>query len=150
VTEIRRIVTDEAPAVRELYRAAVAALAERYPEDRIGISDQGLGNLETQFRLGAVHDDEATFVAEEDGKLVGFVTASIGRGRALPGVAGEIHELWAPGSDLERRLAETAVEWLSARGAGVIFHTEDAAHPDREPWESLGFEADVVRFSRYD
>jgi hypothetical protein len=150
VAEIRRIRVDEAPVVRELYRAAVHALADRHPEDGIGISEQGLWNLETQFRLGAVHEDEATFVAAEYGELVGFVTASVTRGRALPGVVGEVGELWAADGDLGRRLAETAVRWLTERGAGAIFHTEDVAHPDREPWESLGFEADVVRFSRYE
>jgi hypothetical protein len=31
------------------------------------------------------------------------------RGRPL----GEVHELWAADTDLERRLAETAVRWLS-------------------------------------
>jgi 23S rRNA (cytidine1920-2'-O)/16S rRNA (cytidine1409-2'-O)-methyltransferase len=29
-------------------------------------------------------------------------------------------------------------------------HAHDAARPQREPWESLGFIADVVRFSLYD
>jgi hypothetical protein len=33
---------------------------------------------------------------------------------------GEVDELWAADSDLERRLAETAVRWLSERGAGAI------------------------------
>jgi hypothetical protein len=150
VAEIRRIRAEEAPLCRELYRGAVRELAERHPDERIGISEQGLANLETQFGLGAVHEDEATFVAQEDDELVGFVTARVTRSRALPGVGGEIHELWASaGSDVERRLAEAAVNWLTERGARTIFHSEDLDHPDREPWESLGFEADVVRFSRY-
>ena len=151
MAEIRRIRVDEAPVVRELYRAFVQELAARHPGDNIGISEQGLSNLETKFRLGAVHEDEATFVAEEDGAVVGFVTASVTRGRALPGVAGEIETPWssAGGSDLERRLAEAAVEWLSERGARVIVHIADAAHPERELWERLGFEADVLRFSLY-
>jgi hypothetical protein len=29
-------------------------------------------------------------------------------------------------------------------------HTEDANHPQREPWESLGFVPGVVRYSLYD
>ncbi|MBD0328643.1 MAG: hypothetical protein ICV64_00850 [Thermoleophilia bacterium] len=147
MAEIRRIRVDDAPVVRDLYRAYAAALAERYPEDAIGISEQGLSNLETLFRLGVVRDDEATFVADDGGELTGFVTASVRRGRALPGVAGEIGELWATEPGLERRLAETAVQRLLERGGGAIFHTEDAEHPAREPWESLA--ADVVRFSRY-
>jgi hypothetical protein len=47
-------------------------------------------------------------------------------------------------------LARGALELLRDGGARVIFHTEDAHLPEREPWESLGFEADVVRFSLYD
>ena len=150
MAKIRRVRVDEAPDVREMYRAAVQDIADRYPEDRVAISEQGLANLETQFRIGAVHEDEATFVAEEGGELVGFITASVTRGRALPGVAGEIEELWTSrGSDVERRLAEVTLRWLSERGARAIFHTEDAMHPEREPWETLGFKADVIRFSLY-
>ncbi len=90
MAEIRRIRVDEAARVRDLYRAAVQQLADRYPEDRIGISQQGLSNLETQFRLGAVHEDEATFVADEGGELVGFVTAWICRRIPLQVVDGEV------------------------------------------------------------
>ena len=154
MAEIRRIRVEEARAVRELVREAVAEAAERYPEERIGISERGLANLETQFRLGAVHEDEVTLVAvEEDEQIVGFVTAWVSRGRATPGVAGELERLWVrPASRngrLGRRLAEAAVEWLRQRGARAIFRHEDARHPEREPWESLGFEADVIRFSLY-
>jgi hypothetical protein len=138
--------------VRELYRAMVAEAAARSPEDRIGISERGLSNLETLFRLGAVHEDEIALVAEEGGELVGFVLAEVTRGRGLPGLAGEVSELWSrPDGDesMRERLAREAVRELRARGAGPIFHTEDADHPEREPWASLGFEADVVRFSLY-
>jgi hypothetical protein len=146
---IRRIRAEEAPLVRELYRACVQELADWYLEDRMGISDQGLSNVETQFRLGAVHDDEATFVAEEGGELVGFVCASVTRGRVLPGVAGEIHKLCAS-AELERALVEVAVGWLSERDARPIFYLEDATHPQGEPWQSLGFDVDMVRFSKYE
>jgi hypothetical protein len=27
---------------------------------------------------------------------------------------------------------------------------EDAQHPQREPWEALGFEPDVIRYSLYE
>jgi hypothetical protein len=151
MASIRRIRIEEAPAVRELYRRSVLEAAERHPEDRIGVSDDGLGNLETHFRLGAVHDDVITLVADEDGDLVGFVLAEVVRGRSLPGVVGEVAELWTrPGDEgLRAELAREAVRLLRDRGAGPIFHTDDAKHPEREPWESLGFEADVVRFSLY-
>jgi GNAT superfamily N-acetyltransferase len=154
MVEIRRITVDEAFGVRELVRRATDELAQRSPEDDIGIAEQGLENLETQFRLGAVHEDEATFVAAEGERLVGFVAAWITRGRATPGVAGTIDWLWVePRSDrdaLRTELATTAIEWLRQRGARTIIHEEDADHPDRDPWEGLGFAGDVTRFSLYD
>jgi hypothetical protein len=94
MVEIRRIRVEDAPVVRELVRTATEELAERYPEDDIGISEQGLANLETQFRAGAVHEDELTLVAVDDDNIIGFVAAWITRGRVGPGVAGEIDWLW--------------------------------------------------------
>lgn len=155
MVEIRRIRAEEAPVIRELVRLAVHELARRYPEDDIGISERGLSNLETQFRLGAVHEDEFTVVALEGSEFVGFVSAFITRGRATPGIAGEIDWLWAarPDSkrmDIERALAEHAIAWLRQAGAGPIFKLDDAQHPRRDLWESLGFVGDVIRFSRYE
>ena len=153
MTEVRRIRVDEAPIVRELIREGIAEEAERYPEDRIGISEAGLGNLETQCRVGAVHEDELTLVAVDDGEIVGFVMAWLTRGRATPGIAGELDWLWVRpafrNGAVERQLAERAVEWLRDRGARAIFKHEDAARPPLEPWQSLGFVADVVRLSLY-
>jgi predicted N-acetyltransferase YhbS len=151
MTTIRRIRVDEALAVRELYRESVREAAERHPEDRLEISEQGLDNLETHFRLGAVHEDVITLVAEDDGEFVGFVLAEVERGRSLPGAAGQVAELWTgPGRrQLREELVREAIRLLRERGAGPIFHTDDAKDPEREPWESLGFAPDVVRFSLY-
>jgi GNAT superfamily N-acetyltransferase len=152
--EIRRIQVDEAARVRELVRRATDELAERYPEDEIGISEHGLRNLETQFRLGAVHEDEVTLVAVEEGDIIGFVTAWIARGRGTPGISGEIDWMWVqPGSmraDVERQLAGSAIAWLRQAGAGPVFRLEDAEHPAHDFWETLGFVGDVKRFSLYD
>lgn len=150
---IRRMRVGEAPALRELTKDGIARLAADHPEDRIGISGRGLDNLETHYRLGAVHQDVITLVAENGGEMVGFLVAEITHGRSLPCVCGEIGDLYlaeTAGPDVAEALAREAVKLLRERGAGVIVHTEDAARPEREPWESLGFEADVVRFSLYD
>jgi GNAT superfamily N-acetyltransferase len=153
MTTIRRMRVDEAPILRQLTKEGIARAAAAHPEDRIGISETGLDNLETHYRLGAVHHDLITLVAEADGAIVGFVDAEITHGRSLPGVSGEIGDLYlaegvSPG--VAEALAREAVRQLRDRGVRAIFHTEDAYRPEREPWESLGFEADVVRFSLYD
>jgi GNAT superfamily N-acetyltransferase len=153
MTTIRRMRLAEAPVLRELTKEGVAREAARYPEDQIGISEAGLDNLETHYRVGAAHPDLITLVAEEGGEIVGFVDAEITRDRSLPGVSGEIGDLYVTeeaGDEVAKALVGEAVRLLRERGAGAIFHTEDADRPDREPWETLGFTADVVRLSLYD
>jgi GNAT superfamily N-acetyltransferase len=154
MVEIRRARVDEASALRERVRTAIEELSRRFPEDRIGISEQGLSNLETQFRLGAVHEDELTLVAVQGQAIVGFLSASVMRGRATPGVSGEIDWLWVDAAftanGVERQVAEAAITWLRDRGARAIFKTEDARHPESEVWQSLGFKPDVIRFSLYE
>jgi hypothetical protein len=152
MTTVRRVRVDEAPLLRQLTKDGVAREAEMYPEDRIGISDRGLDNLETRYRLGSVHQDLITLVAEQEGEIVGFVDAEVTRGRSLPGLAGEITDLYlaqAAGPEVADALARKAVELLLEAGARVIHHTEAADRPEREPWESLGFVADTVRYSLY-
>ena len=153
MTTIRRMRVDEAPLLRQLTAEGVAREAAAHPEDRIGISEAGLDNLETHYRLGAMHPNLFTLVAEEDGEIVGFADAEIVHGRSLPGVAGEIGDLYlaeGAGPEVAEALAREAVELLRERAARVITHTEDATRPERDPWESLGFQADVLRFSLYD
>jgi Acetyltransferase (GNAT) family len=153
MTTIRRMRLTEAPVLRELTKEGVAREAARYPDDQIGISEAGLDNLETHYRVGAAHPDLITFVAEDGGEIFGFVDAEITRDRSLPGVSGEIGDLYVrdeAGAEVAESLVREAVRELRKRGVGPIFHTEDAGHPERRPWEALGFTADVVRFSLYD
>ena len=148
---IRRISADEAPRVRELYRALTAQLAREYTEDEIGISEQGLSNMETQFRVGAVHQDVLTLIAEAADEFLGLGTGEITRSGFLPGLSGEVG-VWVLGGHeaLAPELARAVIAWLRERGVGVVVHHGDAHHHDRELWESLGFELDVVRFALYE
>jgi ribosomal protein S18 acetylase RimI-like enzyme len=153
MTTIRRMRLDEAPRLRELTKQGVAREALRYPEDRISISETGLDNLETHYRLGANHPDLITLVAEQDGEIVAFVDAEVIRGRSLPGASGEIGDLHleeTAGPDVAEQLVRKAVVLLRERGARPIFHTEPADRPERKPWETLGFEPDTIRYSLYD
>ena len=150
MTTVRRVRVDETPVLRQLTKEWVVHEAERYPEDRIGISERGLDNLETMHRAGAVHQDLATLVAERDGEIVGVVDARVTRDLVLPGTAGEIGDLYAEESDVREALARAAVKFLRGRGAGPIFYRSDADPPESEPWESLGFVADTIRYALYD
>jgi predicted N-acetyltransferase YhbS len=152
MTTVRRARVDDAPLLRQLTKDVVNREAAKYPEDRIGISERGLDNLETRYRLGAVHQDLITLVAERNGEIVGTVDAEVLRNRGLPGVAGEIVDLQlaeGAGVEVAEELARKAVELLHEAGARVIHHAEDAGRPEREPWESLGFVADTIRYALY-
>jgi hypothetical protein len=153
MTAIRRARIDEAPLLRQLTKAGVARDAAAHPEDRIAISDAGLDNLETYYRLGAVHEDVIVLVAEDGDRIVGFVDAGVTRSLGLPGVAGEVGDLYlieGGRPDVAEALVREAVRLLRERGARTIVHTEGASCPEHEPWTALGFEADVVRFSLYE
>ena len=148
--EIRRVHEEEAPTLRELCRHAVQRLAESYPDDRYGISEHGLDCLERHWRLGASHDEAFCLVAVRDGAIVGWVDAELSRSPTLPGVAGEIGDLYRlPGhEDVGRPLVEEAVRRLQELGASPILHMDDIRRPD-PVFDELGFERDVVRQSLY-
>lgn len=148
--EIRRVREDEAPTLRKLCRDAVQRLAERYPDDRYGISEQGLDHLEQHWRLGASHDEAFCLVAVREGAIVGWVDAELSRSTTLPGLAGEIGDLYRlPGhEDVGRPLVEAAVRRLQELGASPILHMDDIRRPD-PVFDELGFERDVVRQSLY-
>jgi hypothetical protein len=150
MTIVRRARVEDAPRLRQLTKDGVAREAALYPEDRIAISEQGLDNLESMHRAGAVHNDLATLIAEHDGEIVGFVDARVTRHPVLPGLAGEIGDLYADDAEVREALARAAVEFLRDRGAGPVFYTDDADRPEREPWKSLGFVADTIRYALYD
>lgn len=116
----------------------------------------GRANITAHLTLSASHTDVACFVAEEDGELVGFVVAELISGTTLPGRAGEVAELYVlPGRNRDparERLANEAISWLRENGAGLLFvhRHRDEAPQERPLWRSLGFDNDMVRFSRYD
>jgi ribosomal protein S18 acetylase RimI-like enzyme len=121
MTTIRRMRLAEAPVLRELTKEGVAREAARYPEDRIGISEAGLDNLGTHYRVGTAHPDLITLVAEDGGEIVGFVDAQVTRDRTLPGVSGEIGDLWVrddADAEAAQALVREAVRELRERGGG--------------------------------
>lgn len=98
------------------------------------------------------HAEVACFVAEEDGELVGFVVAELLSGTTLPGR--EVAELFVlPGRDHEtarERLANAAIAWLRENGAVPLFVHRHRDEVSQERPLRLGFDDDMVRFSRYD
>jgi hypothetical protein len=133
---IRRIRQTEAEAVTDLWdEAAAGALEER-----------GRRNIAAMLVLAAVHPRAACFV--DDG-LNGFVVAEIDEG-LLPGRAGRVEELYARGdAELERALAQAAVDWLWEHSVGVIRSDVALDEPGAELLRELGFEAEATRFGLY-
>jgi hypothetical protein len=133
---IRRIRQTEAEAVTDLWDEAAAGVLE----------ERGRRNIAAMLVLAAVHPRAACFV--DDG-LNGFVVAEIDEG-LLPGRAGRVEELYARGdAELERALAQAAVDWLWEHSVGVVRSDVALDEPGAELLRELGFEAEATRFGLY-
>jgi hypothetical protein len=77
MVEIRRMRVDEAPLVRQLVRTAIEELAERHPEDRIGISEGGLSNLCSAGRTVKISVRASTVRTDQMPKEVGAAVAAV-------------------------------------------------------------------------
>jgi hypothetical protein len=147
VPEIRRITAPEGAAVTELWDRMCRQVPDGGP-----LSEAGRRNIQRMLELAAWHHQTFCLVAVEDGEVVGFVV-----GRAdpadglLPGLVGQVEELYAPEAALRRRLAEAAIATLREHpGMGTIRHIFDIEdREERELFTGLGFEADMVCLSLY-
>ncbi|MGX1810367.1 GNAT family N-acetyltransferase [Nocardia sp. NPDC055321] len=148
--EIRRIHDGEGAAVCELWDRQGREAIDGGP-----LTGDGRANLSRMLDVSAWHRDAFCLVAVADGRIVGFVNGrtAIGDG-LLPGILGEIESLYVVpeerGSGAGRALAEAAVLWLRAQGAGTIRRLACTdAHDDHRFWAELGFETDMVCMSLY-
>lgn len=152
MTQIRSMEEHEAERVRDLWLQMCAEAGTPLPETPARLI---LANLK-QY---AAHEMVRCFVAEEQGAITGFVTCYVMGHPVMPGLAGEVEELYvergARRQEIQAELVRQAVTFMQARGAGSI-HTRICAGkecPDeaelRAFWQSLGWENAMSIFSIY-
>ena len=150
MTKIRPMEEREAERVRDLWLQMCAEGGTPLPD----VSSQLiLANL----RQYATHQLVHCFVAEEQHTIIGFVTCCVSGHPVMPGLSGEIEELYVERRrhEVQSDLVRQAVTFLQARGAGSI-HTRICVGKEcpeegelRSFWQSLGWENDMTIFSIY-
>ncbi len=152
MAQIRNMHEHEAERVRDLWLQMCAEAGTPLPEKA---AQQILANLK-QY---AAHQDVCCFVAEEQHLLSGFLTGSVTGHPVMPGLSGEIEELYVqPGPDeqtVQAELVRQAVAFMQARGArsihvriGIGDESPDEGK-QRAFWQSLGWENDMTIYSIY-
>jgi ribosomal protein S18 acetylase RimI-like enzyme len=140
-----------------LGRLGAALMRLHYAFDRERFLAPGAHPEEGYARfLGTqVGDDVAIFVAERDGRVVGYVYAGIEprSWKELRDVAGFLHDVVID-ADVRRlgvgaRLVETAAEWLVARGVPrVMLWTAERNATAQRFFERLGFRRTMIEMTR--
>ncbi|HEX9134391.1 MAG TPA: GNAT family N-acetyltransferase [Ktedonobacteraceae bacterium] len=152
MAQIRKMDEREAEGVRDLWLQMCAAAGTPLPESSAQLI---LANLKQYATHQAVH----CFVAEEQHILIGFVTCSVTEHPVMPGLAGEIEELYVQSNpkrqEVQAELVRQAVSFMQTRGAGSI-HTRMCVGKEcpeegelRAFWRSLGWENDMTIYSIY-
>ena len=150
MVEIRRINEGERETVAALWDEQARATPDGGP-----LPARGRRNIARMLEMAAWHEQELCLVAVDDGKIVGFVSASVSAGTGLlPGLLGEIEALYvtpqARDQGTSRALAETVVSELQTRGAATIRNLICIDDEDAQTfWRSCGFERDMVCLSLY-
>jgi len=152
MAQIRQMEEREAERVCTLWLQMCADAGTPLPEASAQLI---LANLK-QY---ATHQVARCFVAEEEHTITGFVTCCVTSHPVMPGLSGEIEELYAQPvahrQEIQSNLVRQAVAFMQAQGVGSI-HTsicvgdEDCPEAElRAFWQSLGWENDMTIFSIY-
>jgi GNAT superfamily N-acetyltransferase len=129
------------------------------PEGWGRLSSGSLALIRENLERTPAHPDALCLVADDDrSMIVGFITASLSGHPIMPGIAGEIEELYVrPGPDgatRRRALVDRALAWARHREARTIRTKLSWGAPwtpdELAFWEGLGFEHDVTVVSRYE
>lgn len=134
---------EDAPAIA---RAHVASWQTTY---RGIIADEILDNLSVESRVQywqefipqAEGQQSSIFVAEENGKIVGFCSAGPGR-EPIPGYPAELYTIYllqsAQGRGFGRQLVRAAVSHLTRHGFEAMFVWVLRDNPARHFYQALG------------
>ena len=152
MVQIRIMQEREAESVRDLWLQMCAEAGTPLPEASAHLI---LSNLKHYATHQMVH----CFVAEEQSVLIGFVTCAVTGHPVMPGLSGEIEELYVQlcphRQEARADLARHAVTFMQAKGARSI-HTRICVGkecPEEEDlrafWQSLQWENDMTIYSIY-
>jgi hypothetical protein len=150
--KIRNMQEREAERVRDLWLQMCAQAGTPLP-------DASAQFILANLKQYAAHQMVHCFVAEESHAVIGFVTCSVTGHPVMPGLTGDIEEMYVqPGPHrqaVQVDLVRQAVIFMKERGAGNI-HTRICVGnecPDenemRTFWQSLGWENDMTIYSIY-
>ncbi len=149
---IRNMRDHEAERVRDLWLQMCA-------EAGTPLSEASASSILASLKQYATHQAVRCFVAEEQGVLIGFVTCSVTGHPVMPGLGGEIEELYVQSNPsaqtLQVELVKRAVAFMKGRGARSI-HTrigigEESTDEGQQRafWQALGWENDMTIYSIY-
>ena len=150
MTQIRPMEEREAERVRDLWLQMCA-------EGGTPLSAVSSQLILANLREYATHESVHCFVAEEQQTIIGFVTCCVSGHPVMPGLSGEIEELYVEAGrhEVQSDLVRQAVTFLQTRGAGSI-HTRICVGKEcpeegelRPFWNSLEWENDMTIFSIY-
>ncbi|MEO8972402.1 MAG: GNAT family N-acetyltransferase [Ktedonobacteraceae bacterium] len=152
MTQIRNMQESEAERVRDLWLQMCTEAGTPLPA---ASSSLILNNLKQYATHQMVH----CFIAEEQQTLIGFVTCAVTEHPVMPGLTGDIEELYVqPTSnqqEVQADLVRHAVTFMQTQGARSI-HTSICVGkecPDEKAlrtfWQSLGWENDMTIYSIY-
>lgn len=135
MVEIRRARKADLPRMIDVFMRAYEGL-EEYGEPSRGAARRYIKWLMRR-------SPEGTFVAEEDGRIIGFVCADPQWEVAESDRGGAIHEIVVDpdfrGRGVGRALMEHAEEFLRSRGVTVIELWVGLRNPAREFYRKLGY-----------
>ncbi len=147
MAQIRGLLQHEAEQVLALWNENCIAAGTPLP-------DKALKQILKNLRQYASHKDAHCLVAEEQNKIIGFVTFCVTSHPVMPGLSGEIEELYVQpqfrrngiGSELVKR----AVALMKAQNAGSI-HVKMCINNEGSKafWQHLGWDSDMLVFSIY-
>jgi len=146
MAQIRKMTESEAGKVLALWDENCLEIASR------GLSDDESPNVLHLLRQYASQRDASCLVAEEQGQLVGFVTACLLAHRVMEGQIGEIEELYVQPHTrrhgIGSALVNQAVALLRERGASPIrTHACADSQVAKIFWQHLGWAHELAVFS---
>jgi len=146
MAQIRKMMESEARQVLALWDENCIEAASR------SLSDEESANVLRLLRQYASHRDAFCLVAEEQGQLVGFVTACLLAHPVMDGRCGEIEELYVRPHTrrhgIGAALVNQAVALQRQQGASPIRTHACADSPVAKSfWQHLGWEQCVAVFS---